>query len=97
MAGKYSEEQFHADVVSFIANAKVNPTLAEELAKKIAEEVTNKSVELISIVIILRDYLTSDEDVTRQKALSCLSTILENISPSALKKNDCLLYTSRCV
>lgn len=88
MAGKYSEEQFHADVVSFIANAKVNPTLAEELAKKIAEEVTNKSVELISIVIILRDYLTSDEDVTRQKALSCLSTILENISPSALKKND---------
>ncbi|CDO95546.1 unnamed protein product [Kluyveromyces dobzhanskii CBS 2104] len=88
MGAQYTEDVLKADIVSFMANAKVNIPVADKLAKKVAEEVTLKHVELLRIVLFLRDYLTSDDDSTRQNALSCLSCILEHISASVLKKND---------
>ncbi|QEU58993.1 Met18 [Kluyveromyces lactis] len=88
MATDYTEDKLKADIVSFIANAKVNTSVADKLANKIADEVTRKSIELLRIVIFLREYLTSDDDSTRQNALNCLSCILEHISPAVLKKND---------
>ncbi|BAO41828.1 MMS19 nucleotide excision repair protein [Kluyveromyces marxianus] len=88
MSGHYSEDDLKAEIVSFMANIKVNTSKADKLAKKIANQVTNENVELLRIVLLLRDYLTSEDNTIRQNALCCLSSILAAVSPSVLKNND---------
>ena len=51
MATDYTEDKLKADIVSFMANAKVNTSVADKLANKIADEVTRKSIELLLSLI----------------------------------------------
>lgn len=91
MAERYTTENLNAHIVSFIANVDVNETRSNELAQQIAIHVTNKTIKLLEIVISLREFITSDEDSTRQKALHCLSTVMANVDPNTLSKNDVLV------
>lgn len=88
MVSEYSEKELDADIISFFANVNANPQLAEQLSIKIANVVSNGTIELLKIVLSLRENLTSSEDSMRDKAMCCLASVLEHISKSTLKKND---------
>ncbi|CAR24993.1 Met18p [Lachancea thermotolerans CBS 6340] len=88
MSHSYSSQNLRADVVSIIANVESDEAKALELSKKVALKVSEGQLKLVELVICLREYITSPEQIERQHALHCLSTILGELPKHTLLKND---------
>ncbi|SMN18636.1 similar to Saccharomyces cerevisiae YIL128W MET18 DNA repair and TFIIH regulator, required for both nucleotide excision repair (NER) and RNA polymerase II (RNAP II) transcription [Maudiozyma saulgeensis] len=75
-------------VVSFIANVNVNDEKSNEIAVKLTDLIQNKKIKLLQIILTLKERFISDDEKERIKALKCLSSILCNVEPQLLLKND---------
>ena len=84
----YSSRELYADVVSLMANIGTNEDKGSEIAISIATKVSQGHVKLVELVVSLRDFITSEDQNERQRALHCLSRILSELPKDTLLKND---------
>ena len=88
MPQPYSSRELYADVVSLMANIGTNEDKGSEIAISIATKVSQGHVKLVELVVSLRDFITSEDQNERQRALHCLSRILSELPKDTLLKND---------
>ncbi|AMD19688.1 HCL463Cp [Eremothecium sinecaudum] len=84
----YTSGKLHADIMSFLATAGINEAQGGKIAARIANAIASKNLSLLDVVISLREYMTSDEDVVRVEAMGCLSGIFKELDVSVLSKKD---------
>ncbi|CCF60158.1 hypothetical protein KAFR_0J00900 [Kazachstania africana CBS 2517] len=75
-------------VVSLLANVDINESKVDELSLQVSELITNRKIKLIDIIVLLKDYITSEEDTKRKKALASLTSVLRTLKPDQLLKNE---------
>ena len=75
-------------IVSFIANININDDKTNEIAFKLTNLIKDKKCKLIQIIVSLKDRFISEDEKERIKALKCLSSVLCNLEPDQLLKND---------
>ena len=82
-------DQLDSLLVSFIANDTVNHEKATEVATKLTRLIVHeKSIQLLDIIVGLKQQITSQDYILRKKALSCLSSILQLLPRDYLTRNE---------
>jgi DNA repair/transcription protein MET18/MMS19 len=72
----------------FIATVDSGDNVSETYAQELAQLIGSKQLSLLQFIQNLGPSLTSDSDLVRSKAVSCLSSTLNLLSSSALSKQD---------
>ncbi|CAI4064430.1 Met18p SKDI_09G0420 [Saccharomyces kudriavzevii IFO 1802] len=82
-------DDLNSAIVTFMANLNIDDSKANETAAVVTESIVDRSIKLLEVVVALKDYFLSENEVERKKALTCLSTILGKTPKDHLSKNEC--------
>ena len=75
-------------VLQFIANFNIDDSVTQSSIDHLVEMLSQRKISLLDIALSLREKFLSDEAQDRQRALSCLSSILSKIPKDQMSKND---------
>lgn len=82
-------DELNSAVVTFMANLNIDDSKANETASTVTDSIVHRSIKLLEVVVALKDYFLSENEVERKKALTCLTTILAKTPKDHLSKNEC--------
>lgn len=82
-------DELNSAIVTFIANLNIDDSKANEAASVVTDSIVHRSIKLLEVIVTLKDYFLSEDEVERKKALTCLSTILAKTPKDHLSKNEC--------
>ncbi|KOG98776.1 Met18p [Saccharomyces eubayanus] len=82
-------DELNSAIVTFMANLNIDDSKANDTATVVTESIVHRSTKLLEVVVALKEYLLSENELERKNALTCLSTILVKIPKDHLSKNEC--------